>query len=133
VLTVLRRHLGVDYVNYDIHVNFPGGHPVDGPSAGITMACAVYSAITGLVTRIPMAMTGEVSIRGVIKPVGGIPAKIDAARLAGARKVLIPKGNWQELLADCDGVQVVPVSTIEDVIREAFGAPFNSQVKSAFT
>jgi len=65
VLTVLRRHLGIDYMNYDIHVNFPGGHPVDGPSAGVTMACAVYSAVTGLAIEIPMAMTGEVSIRGV--------------------------------------------------------------------
>jgi Lon-like ATP-dependent protease len=133
VLTVLRRHLGIDYMNYDIHVNFPGGHPVDGPSAGITMACAVYSAITGLAIQTPMAMTGEVSIRGVIKPVGAIPAKIEAARRAGARKVLIPKDNWQELLADCGSVQIVAVSTIEEVIGEAFGAASKSEVKSAST
>lgn len=129
VLTVLRRHLGIDYADYDIHVNFPGGYPVDGPSAGLTMACSIYSAVTGLAIPTPMAMTGEVSIRGVIKPVGGIPAKVEAAKRAGAKKVLIPKDNWQELLADA-GLEVVPVSTIEQAIGEAFSNACKSLVKS---
>lgn len=130
VLTVLRRHLGIDYMDYDIHVNFPGGYPVDGPSAGVTMACAVYSAVTGQAIQTPMAMTGEVSIRGVVKPVGGIPAKIGAARRAGARRVLIPQDNWQELHADSSGLTVIPISTIEQAIGEAFGRVSNSVVKS---
>lgn len=130
VLTVLRRHLGIDYMDYDIHVNFPGGYPVDGPSAGVTMACAVSSAVTGLAIQTPMAMTGELSIRGVVKPVGGIPAKIEAARRAGAQRVLIPQDNWQELLADSSGLAVVPISTVEQAIGEAFGKASNSVVKS---
>lgn len=129
VLTVLSRCFGIDYRDYDIHVNFPGGYPVDGPSAGLTMACSVYSAITGLPISTPMAMTGEVSIRGVIKPVGGIPAKVEAARRAGARKVLIPQENWQEMLSDT-GVEVIPVSTIEQAIGEAFRGADRSLMKS---
>lgn len=129
VLTVLRQHLGIEYMDYDIHVNFPGGYPVDGPSAGLTMVCAVYSSIVGTPISIPTAMTGEVSIRGVVKPVGGIPAKIEAARRAGAKKVLIPSDNWQGLLANA-GIQVVPVSTVEQAIREAFAGTEMPMVKS---
>jgi Lon-like ATP-dependent protease len=83
VLTVLRRTMEVDLRDYDIHVNFPGGAPTDGPSAGVTVATAVYSAIMGLPVDNRVAMTGEVSIRGLIKPVGGIVAKVEAARQAG--------------------------------------------------
>lgn len=121
VLTVLRRDLGVRPQDFDIHVNFPGGVPVDGPSAGITMVTAIYSAITGTPVDNRVAMTGEVSIRGFVKPVGGIVAKVEAARLSGAKKILIPKENWQDIfgkLGDA-GVEVVPVTRIDEVISLA--------------
>ena len=121
VLTVLRRDLALRPQDFDIHVNFPGGVPIDGPSAGITMVTAIYSAVTGFPVDNRVAMTGEVSIRGLVKPVGGIVAKVEAARLAGARKVIIPKENWQDAFGALteEGVEVVPVTHIQEVIAQA--------------
>lgn len=118
VLTVLRKYLGVDPRGYDIHINIPGGVPVDGPSAGITITTAIYSAIRGIPVNNEVAMTGEISIRGFVKPIGGIMAKIEAAKKAGVKKVIIPCENWQENFKELD-VEVVPVNTIEEVIKEA--------------
>lgn len=117
VLTVLRRNMNVDPRDYDIHVNFPGGTPIDGPSAGIAIATAVYSAIKGLVVDNKVAMTGEVSIRGNVKPVGGVVAKVEAAKQAGATRVIIPKDNWQAIFEEMDGIKVIPVEKLEEVIR----------------
>ncbi len=75
-LTVLRRMLAIDTDCYDIHINFPGGIPIDGPSAGVSMAVALYSALSGKPVDNNIAMTGEVTIRGVIKPIGGVVAKL---------------------------------------------------------
>ncbi len=119
VLTVLRRNLDVDPRNYDIHVNFPGGTPIDGPSAGVTIATAVYSAITNIPVDHEMAMTGEVSIRGSVKPIGGVIAKVEAAKQAGAKKVIIPKDNYQQIFAEMEGIEVIPVERIEEVLTEA--------------
>ncbi|MDD4237632.1 MAG: ATP-dependent protease LonB [Desulfotomaculaceae bacterium] len=119
VLTVLRRTMEVDYRDYDIHVNFPGGTPTDGPSAGVTIATAVYSALLGLKVDNKVAMTGEISIRGLVKPVGGIVAKVEAARQAGAEKILIPAENYQEIFREFTDVQVIPVERLEEVIKVA--------------
>jgi len=116
VLTVLHR-LGVQPYDYDLHINFPGGVPVDGPSAGITIAVAVYSAIMEKPVDNLLAMTGEVSIHGKVKPVGGVVAKVEAARQAGAKRVLIPEENWQSLFADMEGIEVIPVSTVQQAIE----------------
>ncbi len=118
VLTVLWSRFGIDYHKYDIHVNFPGGGPIDGPSAGVTAATAIYSAVHNIPIDNMVAMTGEISIRGLVKPVGGVSAKIVAAKQAGARRVIIPKENWQELYQDL-GVEVVAVETIDDVFKHA--------------
>lgn len=118
VLTAVRKWLGVNPRDYDIHLNFPGGIPVDGPSAGIAMAVAVYSAITGQPVDGRVAMTGEVSILGVVKPVGGIAAKIEAAVQAGVKKVIIPMENWQETFKNYS-ISIVPVERIEQVIEHA--------------
>lgn len=118
VLTAVRKWLGVNPRDYDIHLNFPGGIPVDGPSAGIAMAVAVYSAITGQPVDGRVAMTGEVSILGVVKPVGGIAAKIEAAVQAGVKKVIIPMENWQETFKNYN-ISIVPVERIEQVIEHA--------------
>jgi len=118
VLTVLRKCFNIDTRQYDIHVNFPGGMPVDGPSAGVTITTAIYSAITKLPINNEVAMTGEVSIRGYVKPVGGILAKIEAAKRAGVKKVLIPKDNYQDSFKDYD-IEIVPVEFITEVIDHA--------------
>jgi len=120
VITVLRRYLGVDPRDYDIHINFPGGVPVDGPSAGVAVATAIYSALTGVPVDNKVAMTGELSIRGQIKPVGGIAAKIEAARWAGAERILIPKENWQEMMRKSQGgSHIIPVRNLGEVLRLA--------------
>lgn len=119
VLTVLRKFMDVDPRKYDLHVNFPGGIPIDGPSAGVTIATAVYSAITGIPVDNQVAMTGEVSIRGLVKPIGGIVAKIDAARRAGAKKVIIPAENWQEIFKEIQDVEIMQVITLEEVLEQA--------------
>jgi Lon-like ATP-dependent protease len=116
VLTALRNRLGVDPRDFDLHINFPGGTPIDGPSAGITIATAIYSAITGKPINNQIAMTGEISIRGAVLPVGGVPAKIEAAERAGATCVLIPKENWQEIFEEKHAIKVIPVQQIEEVI-----------------
>jgi Lon-like ATP-dependent protease len=120
VLTVLKGFLDCDPHAYDIHVNFPGGVPVDGPSAGVTIATAIYSALTGRPIDNRLAMTGEVSIRGYVKPVGGVVAKVQAARQAGCSRVLIPQENWQECFRDIPGVKVIPVERLEQVFDLAF-------------
>jgi len=119
VLTVLKKFLNVDAREYDIHLNFPGGIPIDGPSAGIAIAAAIYSAIFNLPVSSDIALTGEISIRGKVKPVGGVAAKVEAARQAGINKVLIPKENWQETFEDI-GIEVVPVDDITEVINHIF-------------
>ncbi len=122
VLTVLRRYLGVDPRDYDIHVNFPGGVPIDGPSAGTTIAVAIYSALTNRPIDNLVAITGELSIRGFVKPVGGVTAKIEAAKQAGATKVIIPKDNWQEIMRETGGIEIIPVEALDQVFETALMA-----------
>ena len=119
VLTVLERFYNLDVKHYDIHVNFPGGQPVDGPSAGISITTAIYSAITGKTIDNLIAMTGEISIHGEVKPVGGVTAKITGAIKAGAKKVIIPQENWQDIYSGYKEVEIIPMSNIKDVINEA--------------
>lgn len=120
VLTVLRS-LGVPASDYDIHVNFPGGIPVDGPSAGIAMATGIYSAIHNIPIDRNVAMTGEISIHGFVKPIGGVFAKVKAAKQAGASKVIIPKENVQSILKKIDGIDIIPVTHLSEVFTIVFG------------
>ena len=120
VLTVIRRY-GLHPEHFDLHINFPGGSPVDGPSAGVAMAVAIASAITREPVDNKLAMTGEISIHGKVKPVGGVIAKVEAALQSGADTVLIPKENWQEIFAGLNGVKVVPVECMEEVFGHVFG------------
>lgn len=117
-LTVLRRVLDVDPRCYDIHINFPGAVPTDGPSAGVAIAVGVYSALTGRLVNNLVALTGELSLHGEVKPVGGIVAKVEAARRAGAEKVLIPRENWQELFKEMP-LEVIPIGQLKDALRLA--------------
>jgi Lon-like ATP-dependent protease len=118
VISVLRKQLSIDTNKFDIHLNLPGGMPVDGPSAGVTIAVAIVSAITGTSPRSRLALTGELSLRGLVKPVGGVKAKAEAAISAGAQLVLIPEENWQDSFACMR--QVVPVKTLQQVLELAF-------------
>ena len=119
VLTVLKACLGLRPQDYDIHINFPGGIPVDGPSAGVSMVTAAASALTNRPVANLVAMTGEVTIHGMVKAVGGIVPKVRAAAEAGVKKVLIPRENWQEILAAQEGLEVVPVRCIQEVLEHA--------------
>jgi ATP-dependent protease LonB len=121
VLTVLRK-LGFPVRDYDIHINFPGGVPMDGPSAGIAIASAVVSAMLDIPADNLTAMTGEVSIQGKVKPVGGIVAKVEAALHAGAARVIIPRENWQQMFSRWEGIEIVPVDTVEEALRLVLGA-----------
>jgi Lon-like ATP-dependent protease len=123
VLTVLKR-LGFTPQNYDLHINFPGGTPIDGPSAGVSIATAIASAIHKIPVDNKIAMTGEVSIHGKVKPIGGVVAKVEAAFQAGVTKVIIPKENWQEIFSGLDGLEVIPVDSIEEVLHLALGMEF---------
>ncbi|CAM3083048.1 ATP-dependent protease LonB [Paenibacillus sediminis] len=127
VLTVL-KYIGFDPASYDLHINFPGGTPIDGPSAGISMATAIVSAMKGVPIDNHIAMTGEVSIHGKVKAIGGVFAKVEAAIQAGVTKVIIPKENWQEVFTSLEGVQVIPVESIEEVLGHVFGEEIQEQM-----
>lgn len=119
VLTVLKNLLDVRTGDYDLHINFPGGVPTDGPSAGTAVATAIYSAITGTPADNRTAITGELSITGEVKPVGGIVAKIQAAAHSSIDTVLIPHDNWQELFRKEPRIRVLPVKRLEEVLSRA--------------
>lgn len=127
VLTVLRKVTNLAPENFDIHVNFPGGTPIDGPSAGITIATAIYSALTNCQVDNKVAMTGELSIRGQVKPIGGVVAKVEAARQAGATRIIVPKENYQQMFAKLEGVQVFPVEHLTEVLNLAIMKPAITQ------
>ncbi|OAT84429.1 ATP-dependent protease LonB [Bacillus sp. MKU004] len=115
VITVLRS-MGVPADQYDIHVNFPGGIPVDGPSAGIAMALGIYSAIYRIPVKHNLALTGEISIHGFVKPVGGVFPKVKAAKLAGAEMAIIPHENQQSMIDEIEGIEVIPVKHLKEVL-----------------
>lgn len=117
VLTVLRDVSDFDPRDHHIHVNFPGGACIDGPSAGVTIAAAIASAIRAVPVDNSVAMTGEVSVRGSIKPVGGVPAKIEAARRAGIKAVIIPKDNYRETFGGYKDIAIHPVGTLREALK----------------
>lgn len=118
VITVLRS-MDVPADQFDIHVNFPGGIPIDGPSAGISMATGIYSAIYKQPVDRQVAMTGEISIHGKVKPIGGVVAKVKAAKAAGVQKVIIPQENMQAILEEIKDITIIPVKTLNEVLENA--------------
>ncbi|MBS8265104.1 ATP-dependent protease LonB [Mesobacillus boroniphilus] len=132
VITVLRS-MGVPADEFDIHVNFPGGTPIDGPSAGIAMATGIYSAIYKIPMDNTVAMTGEISIHGNVKPIGGVYPKVKAAKKAGAKKVIIPKENVQTILNEIKGIEIIPVTHLNEVFEIALEKdhPMEQIIKAA--
>ncbi|MCS7234435.1 MAG: Lon family ATP-dependent protease [Armatimonadota bacterium] len=115
-LSVLRRLLGVDLANYDVHVNVVGGGLVDGPSLGLAITAALASAVQNRPALQNVALTGEVSIQGRVRGVGGIPEKLYGARQAGMKKVVVPQENQNDLPSEVSGLQVVLVQTVEEAL-----------------
>lgn len=126
VLTVLRT-MGMKPSDYDIHINFPGGIPIDGPSAGIAMGAGIFSAIHKIPIDNTVAMTGEISLNGLVKPIGGVIPKIKAAKQSGAKKVIIPYENQQAILKQIDGIEIIAVKTFQEVLDEILVNPPTEQ------
>ncbi|MEC0666680.1 ATP-dependent protease LonB [Priestia flexa] len=118
VITVLRS-MAVPADEYDIHVNFPGGVPIDGPSAGIAMATGIYSAIYEVPIKHTVAMTGEIGLHGNVKPIGGVIPKIKAAKQAGVTHVIVPKDNMNGMVEQIRGIDILPVTQLTDVLKYA--------------
>ncbi|OLZ09304.1 Lon family ATP-dependent protease [Sulfobacillus thermosulfidooxidans] len=116
--TVLRQLTGRDLTQYDVHVNVVGGGNIDGPSAGVAIFTAIYSALTQIPIRPTVAITGELSLSGRIKPVGGIPEKIFGARQQGLSTVLVPKDNAGDVPPGIGDMKILFVSTVEEVLAE---------------
>ena len=119
VLTLLAERYNTNPKNYNIHLNFPGGMPVDGPSAGVAIFIALYSAIHNIPVKNDIAFTGEISIFGNVLPVGGVKEKIAAAKSAGVNKVFIPKENDRNYLHTI-GTNVLSVANISEVTNAVF-------------
>jgi ATP-dependent Lon protease len=114
----------VDLAKHDVHVHVPeGATPKDGPSAGVAMATSIISAITGIAVRRDVAMTGEITLRGRVLPIGGLKEKLLAAQRGGLKKVLIPKDNEKDLAEIPENVkgllEIVPVSMVDEALSLA--------------
>jgi len=112
----------------DIHVHVPeGATPKDGPSAGVGMVTSIVSVLTGIAVRKDIAMTGEVTLRGRVLPIGGLKEKLLAAMRGGIKKVLVPKDNEKDLAEIPDNlkraVEIVPVTSVEEVLEHALVSP----------
>ena len=113
------------FEKHDLHIHIPeGAVPKDGPSAGITMATAMLSAVTGQKVRADIAMTGEITLRGRVLPIGGLKEKLLAAKSAGMKTVLVPEENKEDVeelsLEITKGLEIIPVSHMEEVLRRVF-------------
>lgn len=114
--SVIRRLTGEDLSNWDLHVNVIGGGNIDGPSAGLALVLAMISAITGRPLRQDVALTGEVSLRGNVKAVGGIYEKVFGAKQAGMTRVILPAENQKDIPQALPGIQIMPVQTVQEAL-----------------
>ncbi|MDT8719299.1 ATP-dependent protease, Lon family [Clostridium sp. 19966] len=118
--SVIRKITDKDIRDYDIHVNFVGGGRIDGPSAGAAITLSIISAILDKPLRQDVAVTGEISLRGKIKPVGGIFEKVYGARRKGIKLVLVPEDNKKEVPVGLSDIEVISVSHIEELMKYVF-------------
>jgi Lon-like ATP-dependent protease len=126
VSALIKKFLGEDISSKDVHIQFIGTYEgVEGDSASISIATAVISALEGVPVKQTVAMTGSLSVRGDVLPVGGVTQKIEAAAQAGIKTVLIPRSNLGDVLVDSaiqGTIEIIPVSTIEEVFEYAMGS-----------
>ena len=123
------------FQDHDLHIHVPdGATPKDGPSAGITLTCALASLVTGTPVRPDLAMTGEVSLQGDVNPIGGLPEKLMAAQRSGVKTVFIPKENVDDLQDVPKEIQkdlkIVPVGSVEEVLTK-LGMPVEDGMAAA--
>lgn len=128
---VVRKVTGQDINNYDIHVNIIGGGRIDGPSAGVAILASIISAITGRQIRQDVAITGEVSIQGKVKAVGGVFEKAYGAKQAGINTIIIPKENEKDIPAGHLGLTICPVDAVEAALEILFKDEVKSEKASA--
>jgi Lon-like ATP-dependent protease len=123
VSAIIKKYFGEDIEKYDIYVQFLQTYEgVEGDSASIAVATSIISALKKIPIKQDTAMTGSLSVRGEVLPVGGVSAKVEAAIEAGIKKVLVPKSNLQDIIIDKDKlklVTIIPVETISQVLKEA--------------
>ncbi|EJO5348138.1 Lon family ATP-dependent protease [Clostridium botulinum] len=118
--SVIRKITKEDIKDYDVHVNAIGGGKIDGPSAGAAITICIISALLNKPIKQDIAITGEISLKGKIKPVGGIFEKIYGARRKGIKKVIIPKDNMKDAPSDIKDIEIICIETIEDLINIVF-------------
>ena len=118
--SVIRKTTNKDIKDYDIHVNIVGGGKIDGPSAGAAITVCIISSLLNKPLRQDVAVTGEISLRGIIKPVGGIFEKIYGARRKGIKLVIVPSDNEKEVPIDLVDIKTKAISTIEELMKIVF-------------
>lgn len=118
--SVIRKTTNKDIKDYDIHVNIVGGGKIDGPSAGAAITVCIISSLLDKPLRQDIAVTGEISLRGIIKPVGGIFEKIYGARRKGIKMVIVPSDNEKEVPIDLVDIETKAISTIEELMKLVF-------------
>ena len=127
VSAIIKKYMGRDISKHDIHIQFIGTYEgLEGDSASISVITAVISAMENVPVRQDVAMTGSLSIRGNVLPIGGVTAKVEAAVKAGIKKVIVPKANLQDILLEeeyRDKIEIVPVETLTEVIEHALSGP----------
>ncbi len=119
-VTAIKGLTGKDLTQYDLHVNVIGGGNIEGPSAGAAVLAAMYSAVKNLPISTDLAVTGEISLQGKIKPVGGIQEKIYGAKQAGIKQIFVPQGNLRDIYASYSDIQVTGVSTAQELLEFLF-------------
>ncbi len=123
ISAIIKKYMGRDISKHDIHIQFIGTYEgVEGDSASISLITAVISAMESVTVRQDVAMTGSISIRGTVLPIGGVTAKIEAAAEAGIKTVLIPKANLNDVLIEDKYkkiIEIIPVETLTDVLQNA--------------
>ncbi|MFZ3149281.1 MAG: ATP-dependent protease LonB [Methanothrix sp.] len=133
VSVIIKKFLGEDITKKDVHIQFIGTYEgVEGDSASISIATAVISALEGVPVKQSVAMTGSLSVRGDVMPVGGVTQKIEAAAKAGIKTVLIPKSNMGDVLIDeaTKGmIEIIPVSNMSEVFEYAMGGQRNRLIE----
>ena len=118
--SVIRKHTNKDIKDYDIHVNVIGGGKIDGPSAGAAITACIISSLTDNPIRQDIAVTGEISLRGKIKPVGGIFEKVYGARRKGIKQVFVPIDNKKDIPQGLTDIKVDAIGEMEELLKNIF-------------